>query len=136
MLAYMSDALRRGVTVRLLAPWTQEVTWTVPLMREYVRTVQRMGVQVRSAGEPLMHAKAFLIDGAWGVVGSANINHRSALFDRELSVIIGKGDDADQLKTIMEAWWNAGTPLTKEQLKQSMKEWVAAGITGKFKKFI
>ncbi len=124
MLKHLKRALKRGVQIRLLAPWTMDVRWTVPLMREYLRAAEQLGIQVRDAGDPLIHAKVFLIDGVWGVVGSANVYTRSALFDRELSVIIRDQHAVKELKNIVEQWWEQGSPLTKKNYQTSIGEWL------------
>lgn len=122
MLKYLKRALKRGVRVRLLTPWSMDVRWTIPLMREYIRQAEKFGIEVRDAGAPMIHAKVFLIDGAWGVVGSPNIYKRSALFDRELSVVIRDGQAIRELRGPMEDWWQKGRPLTDRQREFSLKE--------------
>lgn len=136
ILKYMRDAVQKGVKVKLLAPWTMEVKWAVPLMREYLRSAADLGVEFRDAGEPLLHAKAILVDGQRGIVGSANLNQRSFVFDRELSVIIKDKKNIAELEKIISEWWEAGKPMAENQKKRTGKEWFAGIPARILKKFI
>jgi phosphatidylserine/phosphatidylglycerophosphate/cardiolipin synthase-like enzyme len=66
---------------------------------------QAHGAPVKGAGIVYLHAKVTLVDDRFGIVGSANLNGRSMLWDTEASVLFTDAGQVDGLRrTLAEKW--------------------------------
>ena len=85
--ALMSAALR-GVDVRVLVPHRCDVALVGYAARSYYPALLRAGVRLFEYLPSMLHAKTMVIDSAWAVVGSANLDIRSFRLNFELSTVI------------------------------------------------
>jgi cardiolipin synthase len=85
--AGLLDALRmaryRGVDVRLLTISRPDHYSSFYAGRYYFRELLDMGVKVYQYQKGMMHSKLMMVDGAWAMVGSANLDIRSLRLDFE-----------------------------------------------------
>ncbi|SPE31304.1 conserved hypothetical protein [Burkholderiales bacterium] len=95
-------AARRGVQVRLLLPARSNHRLADLARRRPLLQMTAAGVQIR-VHPSMLHAKMVVIDDAWLLLGSANIDSRSLFLNYELMVALG------DRKTIASAvaWFNA-----------------------------
>jgi cardiolipin synthase len=80
----VADRARAGVDVRILLP--DEHTDAVPIRlasHSYFEELLVAGVKVYEYQPTMMHTKAVVVDGAWSVVGSANMDVRSKELNNE-----------------------------------------------------
>lgn len=96
---------RAGVDVRILVPGNH--TDAVPVQaagQSYYQELLEAGVRIFEYQPAMMHAKTVVVDGAWSVVGSANLDERSmelneenvlGIADREFARSIEEGCMAD-----------------------------------------
>ncbi len=66
------------------------------------------GEPVKGAGIVYLHAKVTLVDDRWGIVGSANLNGRSMLWDTEASVLFTRAEDVAGLRRQLAEKWLRG----------------------------
>jgi cardiolipin synthase len=85
--ALVSSALR-GVDVRVLVPAHSDIGLVRAAARTYYPTLVRGGVRVFEYQPSMMHSKTLVVDGRWGMVGSANMDIRSFRLNFELSALI------------------------------------------------
>jgi cardiolipin synthase len=111
------ERAQRGVDVRILVPGNQ--TDAVPVQaagRSYYEELLAAGVRVFEYEPAMMHAKTVVIDSAWSIVGSANLDERSmelneenvlGIADRKLAQAIEEGLLADYARSreiVLEQW--------------------------------
>jgi cardiolipin synthase len=86
------DALRlaryRGVDVRLLSILRPDHYLSFYAGRYYFTQLLDMGIKVYQYCRGMMHSKYMLVDGQWGLVGSANLDIRSLRLDFEAGVLL------------------------------------------------
>ena len=78
------ERARRGVDVRVLVPGNH--TDAVPVQaagQSYYEELLAAGVRIFEFQPSMMHAKTVVIDGAWSIVGSANMDERSMELNEE-----------------------------------------------------
>jgi cardiolipin synthase A/B len=78
------ERARRGVDVRVLVPGNH--TDAVPVQaagQSYYEELLAAGVRIFEFEPSMMHAKTVVIDGAWSIVGSANMDERSMELNEE-----------------------------------------------------
>jgi cardiolipin synthase A/B len=85
------DALRlarfRGVEVRLLCLLKPDHFLSFYASRYYWQEMLDFGVEIYQYARGMMHSKLMLIDGRWGMVGSANLDNRSLHLNFEIGCI-------------------------------------------------
>jgi len=99
------ERARAGVDVRVLVPGNH--TDAVPVQwagRSYYMELLEAGVRIFEYDPAMMHAKTTVVDSAWSIVGSANLDERSmelneenvlGIADRDLAQTIEEGVEAD-----------------------------------------
>jgi cardiolipin synthase len=102
-------AARRGIDVRLLVP-RQSNHFLADLARgTYMRQLLNAGCRT-ALSEKMLHAKAFLVDGDYAILGSANFDMRSLLLNYEIGVLIRSGKPlADLEQWFQTQFLGAGT---------------------------
>ncbi len=80
-------AARRGVDVKLWLPEHSD-HWLLDLVRRsYLRHLFPSGLCIHFVSK-LMHGKAFIVDDSYAIVGSANFDMRSLIYNYELEVVV------------------------------------------------
>jgi cardiolipin synthase len=85
--ALVSSALR-GVDVRVLVPAFSDIGLVRAAARTYYPALVRGGVRVYEYQPSMLHSKTLVVDGRWGLVGSANMDIRSFRLNFELSALV------------------------------------------------
>jgi cardiolipin synthase len=83
----LSDAVRRGVDVRLLLPAHTDVPITQWAAQGAYAKLLRAGVRIFEYTAAILHAKTMVVDDAVAVVGSANLDYRSFWHNAECTVL-------------------------------------------------
>jgi cardiolipin synthase A/B len=111
------DRARHGVDVRILVPGNH--TDAVPVQaagQSYYEELLAAGVRIFEFEPAMMHAKTAVVDSAWSIVGSANMDERSmelneenvlGIADREFARSIEEGLSADYTRSreiTLERW--------------------------------
>lgn len=82
-------AADRGVDVQLLTPGPGADKRFVQLAGEVrYRELLDAGIDVWNYQPSMLHAKVMTVDGAVGIIGSANFNHRSTSLDEEVNLVV------------------------------------------------
>ena len=80
----MQDRARAGVSVRLLLPGPEtDNPWGRLSTQRHYQSLMDAGVEVHEYQPTFLHSKFLVIDGAWSIVGSPNLNSRSRQLDEE-----------------------------------------------------
>ena len=88
LIGALATAARRGITVDIVIPGSNNLRLVNYAMQAQLDQVIRTGCRVwRSAG-PFDHSKLMTVDGAWSYVGSSNLDPRSLRLNFELDVEI------------------------------------------------
>lgn len=83
----LESAGRRGVDVRLIVPRINDVALMGVAMRAYYPPLIEAGVRLFEYLPTMIHSKTMAIDGAFGLIGSANLDMRSFSLNFEASVL-------------------------------------------------
>jgi cardiolipin synthase len=82
-------AASQGVDVRILVP---DENSDVPIARyagqAYYEELLRRGVRIFEYQETMMHAKTFVADGQWSMIGSMNLDNRSIVLNDESNLLV------------------------------------------------
>ena len=91
-------AVRRGVTVRIITPGDHNnhptARWA---SRHLYGEMLRNGVEIHEYLPSMIHAKIFIVDGLWSVLGSTNFDNRSFGLNDEINLAVLDRDVADRV---------------------------------------
>jgi len=82
------SAQMRGVDVRVLLPERCDLRLVGAAARTYYRELLRGGVRIFEYQPSMLHGKVMVVDGAWALVGSANVDVRSFRLNFELGALV------------------------------------------------
>jgi len=106
----LETAVRRGVRVRLLVPGKSDIPAASYAGRAFFSRLLKSGIEIYTYLGEMLHAKTYLFDECWSVIGSTNLDYQSLVYNDEGNV--GILDSAFALKM---------TGIFEEDLKNSAK---------------
>ena len=103
-------AVRRGVKVRLLVPGKSDIPAASYAGRAFFSRLLKSGIEIYTYLGEMLHAKAYLFDECWSIVGSTNLDYQSLRYNDEGNIGILDLPFASKMTWIFE-----------EDLKNSVK---------------
>lgn len=91
-------AVRRGVKVAVAVARYNDVAVAAMASRALYGELLAGGVRLFKWPETMLHAKTAVIDDAWSVVGSYNLDHRSLFHNLEVVIVLADADFAARLR--------------------------------------
>ena len=110
LLQKLEEAVRRGVKVRLLVPGKSDVPVASYAGRAFFSRLLKGGIEIYTYLEEMLHAKTYLFDNRWSVIGSTNLDYQSLMYNDEGNIGILDSAFASKMTGIFE-----------EDLKNSVK---------------
>ena len=113
------DRARKGVDVRILVPGNH--TDAIPVQfagRSYYEELLAAGVRIFEFLPAMMHAKTVVVDDAWSVIGSANLDERSMELNEENIVGIADGPFAQAVADGLERDFARSREVMLEQWRR------------------
>jgi len=110
MLQILENAVSRGADVKLLLPGKSDISAAYYAGRAFFAKLLKAGVEIYNYQGEILHAKTFVFDEMWSIIGSANLDFQSLRRNDEGNVGIIDTNFGNQMKDIFY-----------EDLKQSEK---------------
>lgn len=86
MIDSLENAVKRGVEVKLLLPGESDVLAAHYAGRAFFTRLLRSGIMIYNYQGDVLHAKSYVFDGCWSIVGSANLDFQSLRWNDEGNV--------------------------------------------------
>jgi cardiolipin synthase len=127
MLETLENAIRRGVRVRLLIPGKSDVPAASYAGRAFFSRLLKAGVEIFTYMGEILHAKTYIFDGCWSIIGSANLDFQSLRYNDEGNVGILNAEFAQRMTEIFEEDLTHSLKIDKESwskrpLSEKLKE--------------
>jgi cardiolipin synthase len=116
MISALNLAAMRGVDVDILIPAKNNLAYMGWAMNAGLWQVLQRGCRVWATPPPFDHSKLLIIDGAWSLVGSSNIDPRSLRLNFEFNLECYSREFAAQLEEIFWEKKSAAREVTQESL--------------------
>jgi cardiolipin synthase len=116
MVSALNLAAMRGVDVDILIPEKNNLAYMGWAMSASLWQVLQRGCRVWSTPPPFDHSKLLIIDGAWSLIGSSNIDPRSLRLNFEFNLECYSQEFAAQLEEIFFQKKSSATEITQEIL--------------------
>lgn len=111
-------AARRGVAVSIFVPGVSDSPAAIRVQHSHYEDLLEAGVKIYESEHEVLHAKTISIDGVWSVIGSSNIDHRSALLNAEVDVVVIGVETARELRAMFEDDIRQATPIRLDVWKK------------------
>ncbi|MCX7913675.1 MAG: phospholipase D-like domain-containing protein [Thermodesulfovibrionales bacterium] len=102
MIETLIHAVKRGVRVRLLVPGQSDVPAASYAGRFFFKKLLNAGVEIYTYIGQILHAKTYLFDNCWSIIGSANLDFQSFRYNDEGNVGILSTDFASKMMAVFE----------------------------------
>ncbi|MCL5024253.1 MAG: phospholipase D-like domain-containing protein [Nitrospirae bacterium] len=123
MIYSLEEAVKRGVQVNLLLPGESDVPAAYYAGRAFFTRLLRTGVRIYAYQGEVLHAKSYVFDGCWSVVGSANLDFQSLRWNDEGNVgILDNGFGSEMIRVFEEDTANSEEVRLGEWLTRPLCE--------------
>ncbi len=109
------DRAKAGVDVRILLPQHLDVRYVRSASRSHYQDLLKAGVKIYEYKKAMLHTKAIVVDGVWSVIGSANLDIRSAKYNEETVMGIWDHKFGDDMEKAFEKDLQYGVEITLEE---------------------
>lgn len=103
MIDSLEEAVRRGVDVRILLPGKSDVPAAHYAGRAFFTRLLKRGIRIYNYQGEVLHAKSYVFDRCWSIVGSANLDFQSLRWNDEGNVgILNEGFGSKMIEIFEE----------------------------------
>lgn len=120
MLDSLEEAVNRGVTVKLLLSGRSDVAAAHYAGRSFYERLLNRGVKIFNYQGEVLHAKSYIFDGCWSIVGSANLDFLSLRRNDEGNVGILNEDFGKRMKCVFEEDIESSVEIKEETWKKRL----------------
>lgn len=113
----------RGVDVRLLVPSQSDVALASAAAWSFFPPLLSAGVKIYTYGASVLHAKTMVVDGSWGLVGSANLDIRSFAYNFEAGALIHDDGFAREMESVFLSDLESSQEITLRDWYERPKTW-------------
>lgn len=126
MLQILENAVKRGVEVKLLLPGRSDMSSAHYAGRAFFAKLLRAGIRIFNYQGEILHAKTFVFDEVWSIIGSANLDFQSLRRNDEGNVGIIDRQFGKQMVDIFDE-------DLKNSLEITLPDWLQRPLIDKVK---
>jgi cardiolipin synthase len=115
MVTSLEKAVKRGVDVRLLVPGKSDIPAAWYAGRAFFARLSEAGVKIYTYMGEVLHAKTYLFDQCWSLIGSTNLDYQSLMYNDEGNVGILDRGFASKMSVIFEEDLKTSVQIEKEK---------------------
>jgi cardiolipin synthase A/B len=116
LLYALLSAARRGVRTILVFPQRNDSRFVAAASRSYYSDLIAAGARIFEFRPGLLHAKTMVVDGAVGLIGSANLDRRSFELNFENNILFADPALAAQVRARQDEFIAQSNPITASQV--------------------
>ena len=98
MATALKIAAKSGVDIKIVTPYIPDKKFVHAVTKSYYESFIKDGIEIYEFTPGFMHAKTFVVDNEYGVVGSINLDFRSLYLHYECGVWLYKTDSIKSMK--------------------------------------
>lgn len=116
----IENAALRGVDVRIIVPHIPDKKLVFGMTQSFYPRLIAAGVKIYEYEPGFIHAKSYLADDEYAMIGTINLDYRSLVHHFENGVWMYKCESVKVLKKDMEATLDKSIEVTSEMLKTNL----------------
>lgn len=113
----IENAALRGVDVRIIVPHIPDKKLVFGMTRSFYHRLMRAGVKIYEYEPGFIHAKSYVADDAYAMIGTINLDYRSLVHHFENGVWLYRCDSIKDLKQDIEETMAKSIEVTPAMLK-------------------
>lgn len=118
----LENAALRGVDVRIIVPHIPDKKLVFGMTRSFYPRLMAAGVRIYEYEPGFIHAKSYLVDDDYAMIGTINLDYRSLVHHFENGVWMYKCDANKSLKKDMVATFAKCIEITPDMLKTNLMQ--------------
>ena len=116
----MENAAMRGVDVRIITPHIPDKKIVFMMTQSYYKRLTEAGVRIFEYESGFVHAKVYLSDDEYGIVGTINLDYRSLVHHFENGVLLYKHDVLNEIKGDMLLTMEQSIEMNEKNIKDNL----------------
>lgn len=116
----MENAAMRGIDVRIITPHIPDKKVVFVMTRSHYKRLTDAGVKIYEFEPGFVHAKVYLSDDKYAIVGTINLDYRSLVHHFENGVWLYKHEVLEQIKEDMEETMKQSLHMTDNMIKNTL----------------
>ena len=116
----MENAAMRGIDVRIITPHIPDKKVVFVMTRSYYKRLMDAGVKIYEFEPGFVHAKVYLSDDKYSIVGTINLDYRSLVHHFENGVWLYKHEVLGQIKDDLENTISKSIEVTDGLIKETI----------------
>lgn len=128
MMNALKNAAKRGVDVRIITPHIPDKKTIFIMTRSSYMSLIEAGVKIYEYEKGFIHAKTFVVDDEYGVVGTINLDYRSLVHHFENAVWMYKTSAVAELKKDFDETLKSSIFITKDKAKLTLFQKIVKSI--------
>lgn len=120
LLTDIENASLRGVDVKIIVPAIPDKKLIFTMTKSYYSRLLSAGVKIYEYTPGFMHAKIYLVDDDYAMIGTVNLDYRSLVHHFENGVLSYKSSFNSDVKSDVLSVINKSKEIKKEELKNTV----------------
>lgn len=116
----LENAALRGVDVRIIVPHIPDKKLIFNMTKSFYRRLMKTGVKIYEYEPGFVHAKSYLTDDSYAMIGTINLDYRSLVHHFENGVWMYQCDAVKALKADIEDMFGKCIEVTMDMLKTNI----------------
>lgn len=116
----IENAAMRGVDVRIVVPHIPDKKIVFWMTRSYYKRFMEAGVKMYEYESGFVHAKVYLCDDKYGIIGTSNLDYRSLVHNFENNVWLYQHEVLAQMKEDMNNTMNISIAVDENTVKDNL----------------
>ena len=113
----LASAALRGVDVRIVVPHIPDKRIVFAMTRSFYPRLLRAGVKIYEYEPGFVHAKSYLVDGKYAMIGTINMDYRSLVHHFENGVWLYRSAVINDMRADMEDTLQKSIPVGEDMIK-------------------
>ena len=120
LLTDIENASLRGVDVKIIVPSIPDKKLIFTMTKSYYSRLLSAGVKIYEYTPGFMHAKTYLVDDDYAMIGTVNLDYRSLVHHFENGVLSYKSNFIKDVKSDVLSIIDSSKEIKKEELKNTL----------------
>lgn len=118
----MENAAMRGIDVRIVTPHIPDKEIVFMMTRSYYKRLTEAGVKIYEFEAGFVHAKVYLSDDKYGMVGTSNLDYRSLVHNFENNVWMYNHEVLHQIRKDIERTMSESLSMNEGLIKDTLSK--------------
>ncbi len=116
----LENAALRGVDVKIILPHVPDKKLIFGMTRSFYERLMKVGVKIYEYEKGFIHAKSYMVDGKYAMIGTINLDYRSLVHHFENGVWLFQTESIKDMEADFENTLSQSIEVTEEMQKANL----------------